>query len=298
VPVSSPPPSPSTQRARPLLGTFVSIRVDGLPDSDAHHAIETGFSEIARIHRLMSFHEPASDVSRLNRDAFAGPVRVAADTYEVMRRAVEMADASKGVFDVTIAAALVAWGFLPTPDATPPDPAASWRDIELIPPDRVRFHRRLWIDFGGIAKGYAVDRAMERMAVVPEAQCCVNAGGDLRLQGPRSERILLRVTGTTGAQVPVIELENGSLASSSGRDSARRVAGRGAVGPHLDPAGRRPTGLQSFVSVAADKCVVADALTKIVLARGARSAGLLRRFGATAYLHTARSGWRILGAGH
>lgn len=288
-------PEPVIERARPLLGTYVSIRIGGLAESDAHRAIEAGFSEIADIHQLMSFHETGSDVSRLNRDAALRPVAVDSRTFEVLGRSLEIAAASGGVFDVTVAARLVACGFLPHPASNhAPDPAASWRDIELIAPDHIRFHRPLWIDLGGIAKGFAVDRAMARMGLGATIQCCINAGGDLRLAGPEAERILLRGTGATGPEIPIIALENGSLASSSGREAIRSTAGRRA-GPHLDWARRRPVGTRSFVSVAAPTCIVADALTKIVLARGDRAAGLLRRFGATAYLHTPRMGWRILG---
>jgi thiamine biosynthesis lipoprotein len=132
------------------------------------------------------------------------------------------------------------------------------------------------------------------MALSESVQCCVNAGGDLRLAGPRPERILLRDTGSTGEEVPMIELENGSLASSSGRASGRIVAGH-RVGPHLNAVSGGAVGGRSFVSVAAESCMTADALTKIVLARRAAAQDLLRRHGATAYLHTPRGGWRILG---
>jgi len=60
---------------------------------------------------------------------------------------------------------------------------------------------------------------------------------------------------------------------------------------------KRPIGVRSFVSVIAQECVVADALTKVVMAQGPRSERILRRFDATAYYHNARYGWRTLGSG-
>ena len=283
------------QRARPLLGTNVSIRVEGMEERDALERIEAGFAEIADIHQLMSFHEPSSDISRLNCLAATEPVPVDRRTIAVLRQALETSTASDGVFDITIARALVDWGYLPRPDRAPDaDPQASWRDITLLDDACVRFAKPLWIDLGGIAKGYAVDRAVERMALGETVQCCVNAGGDLRLTGPRAERILLRDTGSKGEDVPMIELENGSLASSSGRASSRTVASR-RVGPHLNAMTHGAVGSRSFVSVAADSCMVADALSKVVLALGASASDSLRRFGATAYLHTPQKGWRILG---
>jgi thiamine biosynthesis lipoprotein len=286
---------PTVKRARPLLGTFVEIGVGGLPAPDAHAAIEAGFSAIADIHRLMSFHEPDSDLGRMNRDAFAAPVRVDLHTFAVLRQAQELAAASGGVFDITVAASLVDWGFLPRPESSrDPDPEASWRDIELIAPDRVRFRRALWVDLGGIAKGYAVDHAAERMALSDTVQSSINAGGDLRIAGPRPERVLLRAPTIAGGLVPVVEIQNASLASSSGRENKRRAGGQ-LVGPHLDASRGRSVGTRSFVSVIADRCAIADALTKIVLARRAGAAGILRKYGATAYLRDGRGTWRTLG---
>jgi thiamine biosynthesis lipoprotein len=293
----SPPASPpcatrrrtDIRRARPLLGTYVAIGI-GLPDAEAAKAIEVGFAAIADIHRLMSFHEPDSDVSRINR-AGGGAVRVDPHTYAVLAEARRMAEASGGIFDITIAPNLVAWGFLPRPDAPEPDPAASWRDIELLPGNEIRLNGPLWIDLGGIAKGYAVDRAFAAMNLPPDVQCSVNAGGDLRVQG-EPERILLRAA-AEGGQVPVVELENAALASSSGRDDLHDIAGT-KVGPHVEGGTHHSVGTASFVSVVARDCMTADALTKVVLALGAGADAILKAHDATAYFHDGE--WHMLGA--
>ncbi len=243
----------------------------------------------------MSFHEADSDLSRLNRVASLEAVGVDPRTYAVLKQSVALAEESAGAFDPTIAGALVADGFLPAPAESPmPDPAANWRDIDLIEPDRVRFRCPLWIDLGGVAKGYAVDLAMAAIAPDDTIQCVVNAGGDLTVRGPRAEKVLLRTQSTGHGAVPVIEIENGSLASSSGRDSIRIVSGHRA-GPHRNGGTRRTVGSRSFVSVAAPSCMLADGLTKIVLALRDRSTSLLRRHSATAYLQSGTGEWRILG---
>ena len=175
-----------------------------------------------------------------------------------------------------------------------PDPVASWRDIELAAPNQVRLRRHLWIDLGGIAKGYAVDRALQAMALPADIQCSINAGGDLRIAGPATERVLLRGP-NDGDAVPVLEIENASLASSSGRDDLREVSGL-TVGPHLDGATRGSVGTQSFVSVVAQDCMIADALTKIVLTQGPSASDLLIRHNATAYFHDGATGWQTFGA--
>jgi thiamine biosynthesis lipoprotein len=133
------------------------------------------------------------------------------------------------------------------------------------------------------------------MALAPTVACCVNAGGDLRVAGPGTERVLLRVAPDDG-MVPVVEIENGSLASSSGIEHRRQVAGA-VVGPHVDPAGGHAMGTETFVSVIAPNCVDADALTKVVLALGEGSAPVLTARGATAYLKAPDRPWQTLGTG-
>lgn len=290
------PTARQVDRARPLLGTLVSIRVRNFSTPDANRLITAAFDAIADIHRLMSFHEPDSDVTRLNRDACRRAVTVDRRTYEVLKRSQELSEMSDGAFDVAVGGQLAAWGYLPAghlPAA--PDARATWRDIELMPRHKVRFRRNLWIDVGGIAKGYAVDAAIDRLRDGGAQQVMVNAGGDLRVAGPEPERILLRLPESQpDGMVPAIELKEAALASSSGREHVRK-AGRRRVGPHIHGIRRSPMGLDSFVSVVADRCVIADGLTKIVLAKRARSNAILKASEATAYVHSAREGWRVLG---
>jgi thiamine biosynthesis lipoprotein len=266
-----------------------------MADAQAHRAIDAAFRDVALIHDRMSFQEARSDVSRLNWDALHRPIAVHPHTLEVLQWSLRFAEGSHGCFDITVAAELVNWGLLPPPDSRyRPDPQGSWRDIELLADGTVRFHRPVWIDLSGIAKGYAVDRAIGRLRACGVVQCCVNAGGDLRVLGPEAERVRLRPESPGNQGMPVLEIENGSVASSSGHLNRHRHP-HGFRGPHVDGAKRRPVGTHSFACVVADRCVVADALTKVALAQGLRSDGLLRHYGATAHLHSARHGWRTFG---
>ena len=281
----------SARRARPLLGTFVEVIAGGACRDRLNGSIEKAFAAVAEVHRLMSFHESGSDVSRLNRSALFGPLEVDPQTFEVLEWSRCFAEASEGCFDITVAAQLVDWRLLPRPvSAYVPDRQGSWRDVELLPDSTVRFRRPIWIDLGGIAKGYAVDRAIDCLRAAGIPRGCVNAGGDLRVLGREAARVQLEPRHKGERCLPVLAVANGSVASSGG---GRRHLG--AAGPHVHGIARRAVGGHAFVSVVADRCVVADALTKVVLTQGPRSEAVLRRYGARAHVRTARHEWCTIG---
>lgn len=288
--------SADVRRCRPLLGTFVEIAATHASTREAHRAVDAAFDEVFLVHRRMSFHDPESDVSRLNREALDHAVAVHPATFEVLRWARTIAEGSDGCFDVTVAAELVRRGILPHPwSRHEPCRDGSWRDVELLDEGRVHFHRPLWIDLGGIAKGYAVDRAIERLGAHGVTQACVNAGGDLRVIGSATERVRLRPVAASDWPAAVVELANGSLASSGGVVGKRHDPER-FPGLHVHGVRRPPAGSRTFACVMADRCVIADALTKVVLGTRSRGAVLLRQYGATAHLYTKRNGWHTVGA--
>ncbi|MEO5558301.1 MAG: FAD:protein FMN transferase [Dokdonella sp.] len=284
----------SIRRSRPWLGTFVDIRVEGLADDVAIPAIEAAFAEVAAVHRLMSFHETSSDLSRLHRDAVRKPVTVDARTYEVLQAALRFAVESQGCFDPTIAARLVEWKRLPRPlDAASADPLANWRDIELLGDARVRFKRALWLDLGGIAKGYAVDRALALLQATGASTACVNAGGDLRRFGAASERIELRLSAAVGQAAAVVELGDAALASSV-VDAQRDDVAQRMRSTHINARDGRSVRARRAVSVVAESCLVADALSKVVLADARIGKRMLRRYAASAFLVDGARGGRLL----
>src|SRR5262249_21614191 len=110
-------------------------------------AIEAAFAAIEQIHRLMSFHDPGSDVSRLNGAQPGQEVGVDAHTSHVLRFAQEVSELSDGAFDVTTAPALVESGFLPAEQARASmSSGATYRDLDLLPGNRARWRRSGWVD--------------------------------------------------------------------------------------------------------------------------------------------------------
>ncbi|MBU1265130.1 MAG: FAD:protein FMN transferase [Gammaproteobacteria bacterium] len=253
------------KRARPLLGTLVEIDARSSSIAAVDAAIERAFAAVQAVHALMSYHEPASDVSRLNRMG-AGTAPVDPHTWQVLTAARAVSEASEGRFDVSVAPQLVQHGYLPQhADFAAAAPEANWRHIELLPGHRVRLARPLHLDLGGIAKGYAVDCAIRALQDAGMEAGRVNAGGDLRLFGDVAETIHVRHPQAATRLLPLCQISEGALATSANYYSHRRVGGR-TVSPLIDPATRAPCASERSVSVLAHRCTLADALTKVVYA--------------------------------
>jgi thiamine biosynthesis lipoprotein len=269
------------RRCRPLLGTFVEIQASGINAADLQRGVEAAFVAIEQVQRLMSFHDPESEVSRMNRDAFYKPVRVHPWTWRVLKSAQEFSRNSDGIFNITTARQLVKWNYLPKYGAR--FGRGNWRDIIFKNKHHVRFRRPLAIDLGGIAKGFAVDRAVEALKRNRAMSGIVNAGGDVRAFGSGSQFVHLRHPVQPTRVAGAVRLRDRALATSGIYLSRREKRGR-CVSPLVD--GRTGQAARELISVtvgAAD-CMTADAMTKIVFALRERAASLLARYCADALL--------------
>jgi thiamine biosynthesis lipoprotein len=144
----------------------------------------------------------------------------------------------------------------------------------------VRFACPVIVDLGGIAKGFAVDRAVEALRRCGVSSGFVNAGGDLRVFGDGARHALVRHPSSPGPLLPAFELCEETFATSAPYFSLRRWRGR-TVSHLVDPRTRRSFTSAVSVSVRASACSLADALTKVVFA-AEDAAPVLEAFGARA----------------
>lgn len=262
------------------MGTLVHVSASG-PCHDVERAVEAALAAVGEVERLMSFHDPQSELSRINREASSDPVAVHAWTWAVLCRALRVSAASAGLFDITTAPLLVRAGLLPgAPEVS--HRQGDWRHIVLLPQHRIFLQRPVQLDLGGIAKGFAVDRAIHELRRRGCTAGAVNAGGDLRRFGPVAHPVHLR---RPDGLVAVAELRCGAIATSEPRaEHAGRLAQP--LGCIFDPRTRRPWETGGTVMVAAPSCVIADALTKVAALAGPDCRPLLARFGARAMWDT------------
>ena len=257
------------------MGTTVTVLLPTGHESAAA-AVRALFAEWER---ALSRFRPESELSRLN--ARAGePVAASPLLLSVLETALRAAAATGGLYDPTLLTQIVALGYAASFDTLPADqpPAASaiallpgggWREIILDPSTcSVTLPRGIGLDFGGIAKGMAVDAALARLRDMGCACALVNAGGDLAVIGlpPSAESWPVAVPGRSAWWT--VPLARGAMATSG---IARRRWRQGGVPRHhlLDPRTGQPArgGLWS-VTVTAAECAQAEVAAKVAFILG------------------------------
>lgn len=190
-------PPAVVEKTRLLMGTVIEIKAVVPHHSGpgrAEHAVDLAFAEIARLERIFSVYLPGSEASRLNRLIPGERMRVSPELFAVISRAVSARGTTDGVFDVTIPPLRDLWRHAASsgvlPDQREIDEARSHVDASAIMLDNaassVAFSRPgMAIDLGGIAKGYAADRAAVVLRANGIVSALINAGGDMRCMGER-----------------------------------------------------------------------------------------------------------------
>ncbi len=293
--VLSPEPG-EVRQVRLLLGTTVEIVAVHPDGAQLNQAVAAAFDEIARIERLMDPARPNSDVARLSVAAKA--LVVSPETAEVIALGQALAERSSGAFDMSLGRLKALWGL----DGEQPHlPAVAEITVALRgsgPGSLVMDGRTarkaapaLQHDLGGVAKGYAVDRAIALLRQHGVTSAAVNAGGDMYLLGQRQGRpwrIGIQHPRQPGTVLCAVDVSNRAVVTSG--DYERFFEQNGQRYHHLfDPATGYPSGRCQSVTVIADTVAVADALATALFVLGPeKGLALLSAYpGAEALLVTA-----------
>jgi len=221
------------------LGTFISLEFEAGPSArNPEEILDSACAVFERFHEVMGPAGELSDLAAVGRAAAGEMVPVASETFRVLELAGRIWAESRGSFD-------------------PCTPRRDGRfgDPELVAPDAVRVRAPVALDLGGIAKGVAVDVAVETLLAAGAVSGIVNAGGDLRVFGARREITLL-----AGERDLRTQIADAALAVSGPRNDRSPTGHLGFYSPR--------TGLEvpaRFVAVRAPTAGVADALTKCAL---------------------------------
>lgn len=241
------------RRARPLLGTLVEVGIRstrGVQDT----VFDAAFAAVWEVQCCLSRFDPRSDVSRFHALHPGESLAVQPATQVVLAAAAELHRLSDGAFDISLGTAPLGW--------------RCEGDILHKLDGATR------LDAGGIAKGYAVDVAVQSLIEQGCAAGWINAGGDLRVFGDIDLPVHVRDESTGGTR-RFADLRDGAFATSHFDQHSRSSLAHGLQAPPP----------RTHISVAAPQCLWADGLTKIVAIRGDTVDPLLARFQARAWKH-------------
>jgi len=182
------------------MGTHLSYAAFTTPKLDAakvRAAFDAATAEIVRVERLMTTWRPDSEISKVNAAAGKAPIAVSDETFAVVAEAVHASEISDGAFDITFESLHGLWKFDEDLDPHPPSdadikaklPLLSYKHIKLDAQKKTIGLDRdgVKIGLGGIAKGYAVDKASAVLKSAGLTSFFVQAGGDLFTYGKKAD---------------------------------------------------------------------------------------------------------------
>lgn len=269
-----------------VMGTFARVVVVAEDSDTAKKCSQAAFAEINQIDELMSAYKSDSEISRLNKDAAERAVQVSVSTYEVLKRSIEFSKLTDGAFDVTVGPLVDLFRDVANKQVAPREEQIAqvkakvgFEKLKLDQNRTVQFAvEGMRLDLGGIAKGYAVDKAIQAIQLCGAIGAMVDIGGDIRcfgtppqgkthwliaLQDPNSAREGIG----EGGLLLTLKLTDGAVATSG--DYQQFVPIEGKRYSHIidRKTGTSAEGLSS-VTIIADNATDADALATALSVMG------------------------------
>lgn len=224
---------------RPLMGTIGEIHVVSDDARWADRAMEAAFEELQRLESLLTYFSPASDVGRINAAVTGAEIRVAPETADLIERALHWSKVTDGGFEPGLGKVSDTWD---VKHRTEPPAQDMWQrfaglslhrfihvttgpeaTVKILSPD-VR------LDLGGIAKGYAADRAAEVLKKEGITQALINLGGDIVALGQRADgegwRVGVRDPERADVMATIVTLHDQAIATSGTYEQYFRSGGR------------------------------------------------------------------------
>jgi FAD:protein FMN transferase len=263
-----------------IMGTRITVELWSDDNDKAEQAIDAVLDEMRHIDDSMSTYKPTSEVSQVNAKAADGPMPISKELFDLLVKAKQYSVLTDGAFDITYASVGYLYNY---PEHVRPNesqiaaalPESNYRHIHLDALAQTVFfdHAGVRIDFGGIGKGYAVDRGIAVLQARGVTRAMVNAGGDSRIIGDRFGKpwiIGIRDPDDRNRTILKIPLTDTAFSTSGDYE---RFFDEGGVRYHhiLDPrTGKSPHVVRS-VTIIGPYATRTDALTKSVFVMGAKA---------------------------
>ncbi len=260
-----------------LMGTRITVRLWHEDKEAGEAAVRAAIAEIDRIERLMSTYKEDSLISAINREAHANPVKAGTELFGLIRTALEVSAMTDGRFDITYDSVGQHYDFR---ERKKPDALTIAEEVERIDyrfveldmlEETVSFRREgVRINLGGIAKGYAVERATAILKEAGVEHASVSAGGDSRLLGDRrGQPWLIGIQDPRDRRAIAVRLPLSDEAVSTSGDY-ERYFDEGDVRYHhiIAPATGQSAGEVQSVTIVGPEATMTDALSTSVFVMG------------------------------
>jgi len=259
------------KRSRILLGTVVEIQVKSNVEQKAEDAINQAFAEVKRIDDLFTTYNQSSAVWKINHSSDS-IISVEEEVYNLIVLCDSVTRLSEECFDVSLDNLIKFWGFDSGNPQVPDKDSINliltqcgWKNVEIVGSNKI-IKKNAALNFGAIAKGYAVDKAIEVIKHNGIKEALVNAGGEISVIG-NDWVVGVQHPRKTNELINKIKLQNTSTATSGDYEQYFEVDG---IRYHhiLNPKSGYPAkGLQS-VTIINKSNAFADALATAVFVMG------------------------------
>lgn len=273
--------TPPVRVARHAMATRFEVALHGGRPEALRAAAEEALDEVERIENLISLYRPRTDIGRINAQAGGSPVRVSPETFSLLERARTLSDSTDGAFDITAGPLVRAWGFHGGTGRLP-EPGAVVNAMERIGWARVVLDAASYsvllkvpgamLDLGALGKGYALDRAAERLREAGVESAMLHGGTStiVAIGAPpdRAEWPVALAGGPNGEQGMTVGLRDDSLSVSAGWGRSFMDADGRLLGHVLDPRTGCPVSGTRMAAVALSSAADSDALSTALLVLG------------------------------
>lgn len=259
----------------------ITVVSDHLGVDELKSAVEAAFAEVHRVDALMSHYKPDSDITRLNEAPPNEWVEVDPLTFAVLEQSHKVSELTGGAFDPTVMPLVSLWGFWPVRQLNVPSEEeirqtrmrVGYRKLSLDSPRHAvrKAAEGVTVDLGGIAKGCAVDRAIEALRRRGVTDALVEIGGETRVMGKNKDGRLWRIGVLHPARrgyLAVLELSDMAVATSGDYMNCFVLDGK-RYSHLIDPHTGKPVSNEiAGVTILNKECLKADALATAVSAMG------------------------------
>lgn len=266
-------PSPPLSESRFLMDTIITVSIWGENEEKSNKGFAAAFNALEEVDKSMA-RIPGSTLQELN---LSGSGKLSPGMAEVLDSALFWAQKSRGAFDPTVAPLLDAWGVSSGP-RPPPSKQTVAEALAKTGWEKVRWDKNAnsldlkgaALDFGGIAKGYSLDKAATALKKMGLFNFLINAGGDIYINGSKGKRpwiIAIQHPRDEASFLRTVSPKEGSLVTSG--DYERYYEWEGKRIHHIiDPRTGYPARAFQSVSIWAKTAMKADALATAVFALG------------------------------